>query len=45
MVKESSIRFKEIIKVFAGYGFGYIVNNKNSADNKLPVNLRKHLKI
>lgn len=41
MNKKSSNRFKEIVKVFARYGFGYILDNKNSEDKKSPANLRK----
>ncbi|MBW6411095.1 ABC1 kinase family protein [Clostridium weizhouense] len=41
MNKQSSKRFKEIIKVFAKYGFGYIFDNKHVGEKKSPKNLRK----
>lgn len=41
MDKKPSIRFREIIKVFARYGFGYIFDSKNIEDKKSPENLRK----
>lgn len=41
MVKESSVRFREIIKVFASYGFGYIFDSKTMENKKSPKNLRK----
>lgn len=41
MSKKSSIRFREIIKVFASYGFGYIFDSKNMEDKKSPKNLRR----
>ena len=34
-------RFREIVKVLASYGFGYIVDSKFSKQNKLPENLRR----
>lgn len=37
----SNVRVMEIIKVFASYGFEYIVDKKNKAEKKSPVNLRK----
>lgn len=36
-------RFKEIVKVFAFYGFGYMVENKKKHNVKSPENLRKAL--
>lgn len=41
MVKKSSSRFREIIKVFASYGFGYIFDSKNIEHKKSPENLRR----
>lgn len=41
MEKKSSNRFREIIKVFASYGFGYIFDSKNIKNKKSPENLRK----
>lgn len=41
MAKRSSTRFREIIKVFASYGFGYIFDSKNIEDKKSPKNLRR----
>lgn len=41
MYKGTIQRFKEIVKVLAFYGFGYIVDNKIKKDNKSPENLRK----
>jgi len=41
MDKGPSSRFKEIIKAFAKYGFGYIFDSKNLEDKKSPENLRK----
>lgn len=44
MHKNSVERFKEIVKVLAFYGFGYIVNNKiKKEENRTPENLRKAL--
>lgn len=34
-------RFKEIIRVFASYGFGYMVETKKKGKQKSPENLRK----
>lgn len=41
MKKESRERFQQIVKVFASYGFGYILESKKSTNKKSPVNLRK----
>lgn len=41
MQKNSVQRFQEIVKVFAFYGFGYIVNSKIKKKNTSPENLRK----
>ena len=41
MKGNSRDRFKEIIKVFAYYGFGYVVDNKKNGKQKSPENLRK----
>ncbi|GFZ34113.1 protein kinase [Clostridium zeae] len=42
MRKETLKRFREIIKVFAYYGFGFLVNSAmKPSDNKSPENLRK----
>ncbi|WP_027626467.1 ABC1 kinase family protein [Clostridium lundense] len=44
MYKNSVERFKEIVRVLAFYGFGYVVNNKIKKDeNKSPSNLKKAL--
>ncbi|ACD53135.1 protein kinase [Clostridium botulinum] len=40
MAKQSSERFKKIIKVFASYGFGYIFDSKQVEYKKSPANLR-----
>ena len=40
---KSRDRFKEIVKVFAYYGFGYMVENKKKHNQKSPENLRKAL--
>lgn len=40
MGRQSSKRFKKIIKVFASYGFGYIFDSKQKEYRKSPVNLR-----
>ena len=37
----SNNRVMEIIKVFANYGFEYIVDKKNKEEKKSPINLRK----
>lgn len=41
MRNKPSNRFREIIKVFAGYGFGYIFDRKNIEEKKSPQNLRR----
>lgn len=41
MSKNSVHRFKEIVKTFAHYGFGYIVDSKIKNDSNAPENLRK----
>lgn len=41
MEKNSIRRFREIVKVFAKYGFGYIFDNKIQEEKKSPANLRK----
>ena len=40
-MKKSRERFQEIVKVFAHYGFGYILESKKSENKKSPQNLRK----
>lgn len=41
MKGKSRERFQEIVKVFASYGFGYIVEGKKNKKQKSPENLRK----
>lgn len=41
MHKESIKRFNEIVRVFTLYGFGYIIDNKITKENKSAKNLRK----
>lgn len=41
MKEKPSSRFREIIRVFAKYGFGYIFDSKDEAQKKSPANLRK----
>lgn len=41
MYKNSVQRFREIIKVLAHYGFGFIVDSKLNNERKSPENLRK----
>ena len=41
MEKNSIRRFREIVKVFAKYGFGYIFDSKIQEEKKSPANLRK----
>ncbi|ERI95389.1 ABC1 family protein [Clostridiales bacterium oral taxon 876 str. F0540] len=41
MYKSTSQRFREILKIFASYGFGYVVDNKLKKENNSPENLRK----
>ncbi len=41
MREKPSSRFKEIISVFAKYGFGYIFDSKDEEQKKSPANLRK----
>ena len=41
MDKKPSSRFREIIKIFAIYGFGYVFDSKNLEEKKSPENLRK----
>ena len=41
MYKNSIQRFREIVKVLASYGFGYIVNSKINKNESSPENLRK----
>lgn len=41
MYKSTSQRFREIIKVFASYGFGYILDSKIKREKNSPENLRK----
>lgn len=41
MYKNSIQRFREIVKILASYGFGYIVDSKLNKENKSPENLRK----
>ncbi len=41
MYRSTSQRFREILKVFAAYGFGYVVDNKLKKENNSPENLRK----
>lgn len=41
MVRYKSVkRFKEIVKVFTSYGFGYIYDQKNGENKRSPYNLR-----
>ncbi|MDU4846524.1 AarF/UbiB family protein [Clostridium sp.] len=41
MKEKPSSRFREIIMVFAKYGFGYIFDRKDEEQKKSPANLRK----
>lgn len=41
MYKSTIKRFREIVKVLAFYGFGYIVDSTLNKENKSPENLRK----
>lgn len=41
MYKNSTQRFKEIVRVLAHYGFLYILDNKNNKKENSPANLRK----
>lgn len=41
MRKKSLQRFKKIIKVFASYGFGYILDSRVNEEKKSPANLRR----
>lgn len=41
MHRDSVFRLKEIVKVLAYYGFGFIVDSKLNGNKKSPVNLRK----
>lgn len=41
MYKNSVLRFNEIVRVLAFYGFGYIVDTKLNNEKKSPENLRK----
>lgn len=41
MYKNTIQRFREIVKVLASYGFGYIVDSKLNKEDKSPQNLRK----
>lgn len=41
MRKKSVIRFREILGVFASYGFGYIIDSKFNKHENSPKNLRK----
>lgn len=41
MYKSSIQRFREIVKILAYYGFGYIVDSRLNKANKTPENLRK----
>lgn len=41
MIMKSRDRFKEIIKVFISYGFGYIIDSKINSNKRSPENLRK----
>lgn len=41
MKKKSFLRFKEIMSVFASYGFGYIIDSKKKRQENAPRNLRK----
>lgn len=41
MYKNSVQRFRQIVKVLASYGFGYIVDSKFNNEKKSPQNLRK----
>ncbi|WP_072989824.1 ABC1 kinase family protein [Clostridium cavendishii] len=42
MKRKGAKRFSEIVRVFAGYGFGYLLDSKNNnSKSKSPENLRK----
>ena len=41
MYKNSVQRFREIVKILAKYGFGYIVDSKLNNEKKSPENFRK----
>lgn len=41
MYKNSVQRFKEIVRVLASYGFGYIVDSKSNRAKNSPINLTK----
>lgn len=41
MEKNSRQRFQEIVKVFASYGFGYLMESNSKQEKKSPYNLRK----
>lgn len=41
MKKSSRQRFQEIVKVFASYGFGYLMESNSKQEKKSPYNLRK----
>lgn len=41
MYKNSAQRFREIVKILASYGFGFLVDTKLSKGEKSPANLRK----
>lgn len=41
MYKNSAQRFREIVKVLAKYGFGYIIEPKKNKEKAAPQNLRK----
>lgn len=40
-MKKSTERFKEIVKIFAHYGFGYFLESSKNKNKKSPENLRK----
>lgn len=40
MKKKSIERFREIVNIFASYGFGFFLENSKGKHNKSPVNLR-----
>lgn len=43
MDKESKKRFKEIVKVFVSYGFGFLTSSKKNREKRSPENFRKAL--
>ncbi|NLK95975.1 MAG: AarF/ABC1/UbiB kinase family protein [Clostridiales bacterium] len=40
-MKKSTERFREIVSVFASYGFGYMMESSKKVNKKSPANLRK----